>query len=203
MQNENTYIGDDKFQRFLDHYQCPTPLNLVKMKFAGAICSPNANLRPTDVISSLFLEENQPRLVTKGEAELFFKFFMGLWDEMFVIIRTNTLELPEYSGKYDDATAIMEHCRARAIQLEMGFTEGFWGGCSSLNVPQFVAELLSSLSDLAGVYSALALKLEKEEDPKTIFSVIRNTDKMVEKTLHFLIEHFVLPNISKLERTIN
>ena len=203
MQSENVYIGDDKFQRFLDHYQCPTPLNLVKMKFAGAICSPNANLRPTDVISSLFLEENQPRLVTKGEAELFFKFFMGLWDEMFVIIRTNTLELPQYTGKHNDAMALAEFCRARAILLEMGFAEGFWGGCQTLNIPQFVAELLSSLSDLAGVYNSLALKLEKQEDPKVISSVIQNTDKTVGKTLHFLIEHFVLPNISKLERTIN
>jgi len=203
MQNENVYIGDDKFQRFLDHYQCPTPLSLVKMKFAGAICSPNANLRPTDVITSLFLEENQPRLVTKGEAELFFKFFMGLWDEMFVIIRTNTLELPRYIGKHNDAVALTELCRARAIQIEMGFAEGFWGGCSTLNIPQFVAELLSSLTDLAGVYGSLATKLEQQEDPKIIFSVIQNTDKTVEKTLHFLIEHFVLPNISKLERMVN
>ena len=203
MQNENVYIGDDKFQRFLDHYQCPTPLNLVKLKFAGAICSPNANLRPTDVITSLFLEENQPRLITKGEAELFFKFFMGLWDEMFVVIRTNTLELPLYTGQHDDANALIELCRARALQIEMGFAEGFWGGCHTLNIPQFVAELLSSLADLADVYNSLALKLEQKEDPKVIFSVIQNTDKTVKKTLHFLIEHFVLPNISKLERMVN
>ena len=75
MQSENVYIGDDKFQRFLDHYNCPAPLGVVKLRFAGAVCSPNPNLRPTDVIASLFAENMQPRLTTKNEAELFFKFF--------------------------------------------------------------------------------------------------------------------------------
>ena len=203
MQSENVYIGDDKFQRFLDHYHCPTPLTTAKLKFAGAICSPNNNLRPTDVISSLFAEEAQPRLETKGEAELFFKFFMGLWDEMFVIVRTNTLKLEPYAGKNSDSDALKDFCQSRAQSLEMGFVEGFWGGCSSLNIPRFAAELISSLSDLAEVYVTLAQKLEKNESPKDILPVIKNTDTTVEKTLHFLIEHLVLPHISSLERTIN
>ena len=59
MQSENVYIGDDKFQRFLDHYNCPAPLGVVKLRFAGAVCSPNPNLRPTDVIASLFAENLQ------------------------------------------------------------------------------------------------------------------------------------------------
>lgn len=200
---ENVYIGDDKFQRFLDHYQCPTLLETVKLKFAGAICSPNANLRPTDVISSLFLEESQPRLSTKGEAELFFKFFMGLWDEMFVMVRTNTLKLPPYLGRKDDVNSIIIHCRHRVEQIEFGFIEGFWGGCSSLNIPKFAAELISSLSDMAEIYEILAQKLEKGEKVADITDVIANTDSTIEKTLHFLIEHLVLPNITKLERTVN
>lgn len=203
MQSENVYIGDDKFQRFLDHYHCPTPLSTVKLKFAGAICSPNNNLRPTDVIASLFEEERQPRLETKGEAELFFKFFMGLWDEMFVIIRTNTLKLGPFLGKDNDSEALKDFCTMRAQNIEFGFVEGFWGGCSTLNIPKFAAELISSLSDLSEIYVTLAQKLEKDESPKDILSVVKNTDATVEKTLHFLIEHLVLPHISSLERTIN
>ena len=76
MQSENEYIGDDNFKKFLDHYDCPTPLEVIKLKFAGAICSPNENLRPTDVISSFWKEGEEPRLETKNEAELFFKFFI-------------------------------------------------------------------------------------------------------------------------------
>lgn len=204
MQSENVYIGDDKFQRFLDHYQCTTPLDIVKLRFAGAICSPNVNLRPTDVISSLFLEDKQPRLETKAEAELFFKFFMGLWDEMFVTIRTNTLKLPAFGKDKEDADAVSQFCLKRHDDLEFGFLEGFWGGCKTLNIPQFAAELTTSLSELAEVYNVLAKKVQKsEEDTKNIVKVIRNTDEMVEKTFKFLIEHLVLPNISKLERTVN
>lgn len=203
MQSENEYIGDDKFQRLLDHYQCPTSLEIVKLKFAGAICSPNSHLRPTDVISSLFFEDKQPRLTTKAEAELFFKFFMGLWDEMFLIIRANTLKLPVYKGKTDKKEDLILFCHNRAKQLEFGFIEGFWGGCETLNIPAFAAELISSLSDMADVYETLAHKLEENDTPQAILSVIQNTDSTVEKTIHFLIEHQVLPHISKLERTVN
>lgn len=203
MQSENEYIGDDKFERFLNHYQCPTELETVKLKFAGAICSPNRHLRPTDVISSLFFEDKQPRLATKNEAELFFKFFMGLWDEMFLVVRTNTLKLSGYKKSPENKDDLILFCHNRAKQLEFGFIEGFWGGCQSLNIPAFVAELISSLSDMADIYETLTHKLENNESPQTILSVVKNTDAMVEKTIHFLIEHQVLPNISKLERTVN
>lgn len=203
MQSENVYIGDDKFQRFLDHYACPTKLMTVKFKFAGAICSPNANLRPTDVISSLFPEDNQPRLETKAEAELFFKFFMGLWDKMFVQIRTNTLSLPNYKGKKDESNALAAFCRERAEMIELGFVEGFWGGCSTLNIPQFAAELISSMSDIAEAYAILAEKLEKGEKSEDVWQVVQNTDSIVTKTLKFLIEHLVLPHIANLERKVN
>ncbi len=201
MQSENIYIGDDKFERFLKHYACPEPLSVVKMKFAGAICSPNGDLRPTDVISSLFPEHQQPRLATKNEAELFFKFFMGLWDEMFVIIKTNTLKLPTFKKK--DKDSLISLCHERAEQIEMGFVEGFWGGCDNLNIPNFAAELINSLSDMAEVYDTLAKKLAQSENAEDILPVILNTDKTVEKTFSFLIEHLVLPNIAKLQRTIN
>ena len=203
MQSENVYIGDDKFQRFLAHYNCPTPIDVAKLKFAGAICSPNPNLRPTDVIASFFPDNAQPRLTTKAEAELFFKFFMGLWDQMFVEIKTNTLELPKFQGDIHDAQSLIELCYNRSDQIECGFVEGFWGGCETLNIPNFAAELISSLSDMAGVYAMLAKKLSQSEKPDDIYPVIVNTDQMVLKTLHFLIEHLVLPHIEQLQRSVN
>lgn len=77
MQSQNKYIGDDKMQKMLDHYHCEMPLEAVKMRFAGAVCSPNMELRPTDVISSLWPENREPRLQTKEEAELFSSFSWG------------------------------------------------------------------------------------------------------------------------------
>ena len=93
MESQNKYLGDDKFKKFLEHYSCPTPLEIIKLRFAGSICSPNLELRPTDVISSFWEPGKSPRLETKDEADLFFKFFMGLWDEMFQQVKANKVHL--------------------------------------------------------------------------------------------------------------
>lgn len=139
MQSENVYIGDDKFQRFLDHYNCPAPLGVVKLRFAGAVCSPNPNLRPTDVIASLFAENMQPRLTTKNEAELFFKFFMGLWDEMFVEIKTNTLKLPEFPETKTTRKNWQNYAIAVPTRLSSALSKAFGAAvrhCPFLTMPQ-------------------------------------------------------------------
>lgn len=83
MESQNKYIGDESFKKFLGHYGCPTPLPVVKMKFAGAVCSPNLDLRPADVISSFWPAGQAPRLETKNEADLFFKFLWGCGTRFF------------------------------------------------------------------------------------------------------------------------
>lgn len=197
MQSENEYIGDDKFKKFLEHYECPTSLEIVKMKFAGAICSPNINLRPTDVISSFWEEHKQPRLETKKEAELFFKFFMGLWDNIFDKIRRNKLEF----SKAPKETALWGQIRAE--ELEMGFLEGFWGGMSDLKVPNYVAQIVDSLSEMADAYIKLAEKSTQSKEQKAIATALINTDKTAIKAISFIIENSVLPRIAELERTVN
>ena len=36
MESQNKYLGDDKFKKFLEHYSCPTPLEIIKLRFAGS-----------------------------------------------------------------------------------------------------------------------------------------------------------------------
>lgn len=198
MQSKNEYIGDDKFKKFLEHYECPTPLDVVKMKFAGAVCSPNLDLRPTDVISSLWEENNQPRLETKKEAELFFKFFMGLWDEIFEQIRLNKLKLPRA-----DKNDVRLWCHNRFEQVELGYLEGFWGGCNDLKIPGYLAEIVDSLSELAELYHVLSVRAAGGDNGKEIKNTAEHTDKMIEKALAFIIENAVLPRIADLQRTVN
>ena len=202
MQSENKYLGDDKFKKFLEHYNCPTSLGVVKMKFAGAICSPNLNLRPTDVISSFWSENRAPRLETKEEADLFFKFFMGLWDELFKDVKKNQVELPAYE-KPETGAAFADICRLRYDQIEYGFVEGFWGGMENLKLPSYIAELIDSLSQMAEVYVTLAQKAESQTSFENLKKHFRATDKMVEKAIAFLIENAVLPRIESLQRTIH
>lgn len=199
MKSENKYIGDDKFKKFLNHYNCPTPLEVVKLRFCGAICSPNADLRPADVISSFWENNQTPRLETKDEADLFFKFFMGLWDEMFADIVQNKIALPLiYSN--EDTAAI---CAQRFEQTELGFVEGFWGGLEDLKIPAYIAEVVDSLSRMALLYKDLAAKASASENSKNIFDAVLDCDKMVNKSLSFLVENYALPHIEELKRTVN
>lgn len=198
MQSQNKYIGDDKMQKLLEHYQCQMPLNVIKMRFAGAVCSPNMELRPTDIISSLWPKNQEPRLQTKEEAELFFKFFMGLWDEIFEQVKNNELKLPPYKPEVSRAYW-MELCASRAEEIEQGYVEGFWGGKEDLQLQAFLAELIDSLSDLAGVYLKLGQQITKEQNIENLVNTIKNTDKMVNRTIAFIIENTVLPRMSKAQ----
>lgn len=201
MKSQNEYIGDDSFVKMLEHYNCPAPLGIIKMRFAGSICSPNLELRPTDVISSFWPEGQEPRLETKKEAELFFKFFMGLWDNIFSSVKINKIKLDKI--KADSAEALREGCLSRAEEIEAGFVEGFWGGKENLKLPAYLAQIIDSLSDLAAVYQRLAEKAAAGENTEALASAIHHTDRMVEKAIDFIIENSVLPRIEELKRTVN
>lgn len=193
MQSQNEYIGDDNFKKFLEHYDCPTPLNVVKMKFAGAICSPNYDLRPTDVISSFWREGEEPRLETKKEAELFFKFFMGLWDEIFAQIGFNKLKLPKNEGSRAYDIAIN-----RYDEIELGFLEGFWGGQENLKIPAYIAQIVDQLSELADVYEIVSVRAQKGEADDVLIKTLQQTDAMVQKAVSFIIENFAMPKIKQI-----
>ncbi len=201
MQSQNKYIGDDKFTKLLEHYQCPVKLPLIKLRFAGAICSPNLDLRPTDVISSLWPQNQQPRLQTKEEAELFFKFFMGLWDDIFEQVKLNKIELPLFKIKTDND--IISTCIERHELVENGWLEGFWGGCKNIQCPNYIAQILDSLSDLATLYEQLATRQLKNSEFDNLVKTINHTDKMVNRSIAFIIENYVLPRFEQIQSKIN
>ena len=191
----NKYIGDEAFIKMLEHYSCPTPLNVIKMRFAGAICSPNMNLRPTDVISSFWEEGRTPRLETKKEADLFFKFFMGLWDEIFEDVKKIGVKLP--SSKEKD---IQIYCQNRFEEIEQGFVEGFFGGQENLKMAGYLAQIVDSLSEMATLYTKIALKGEATQ---ATWDAVKHTDKVVERSIAFIIENSVLPRIEDIKRSVN
>lgn len=192
---QNKYIGDESFIKMLEHYACPTPLGVVKMRFAGAICSPNLKLRPADVISSFWEEGGAPRLETKAEADLFFKFFMGLWDEIFDEIKTVRVKLPPLKDKN-----LASYCQTRFDEVEQGYVEGFFGGEENLKMPGFLAQIIDSLSELALVYQKLGTK---GENSSAVWDAVKHTDKMVNRAIEFIIENAVLPRIEDLKRQVN
>lgn len=202
MKSQNEYIGDDKFQKMLEHYKCPTSLGVIKMKFAGAICSPNLSLRPTEVISSFWEEGKSPRLETKDEADLFFKFFMGLWDELFIKVEKNNISLDNHKIKtLEDFVSV---CDRRFMEVEFGYVEGFWGGKQDVKVQAYVAELIDSMTELAESYKVLAEKSQEFGKINSKFlEGLEYTDKMVNKAISFIIENTVLPRLEEVRRTVN
>lgn len=191
----NKYIGDESFIKMLEHYSCPTPLNVIKMRFAGAICSPNLNLRPTDVISSFWEEGRAPRLQTKDEADLFFKFFMGLWDDIFADVKNVKVKLSPLKEK-----DVLSYCLKRYDEIEHGYVEGFFGGQENLKIPGYLAQIVDSLSEMAALYQKIA---NKGEDNQAVWDALKHTDKVVERSITFIIENSVLPRIDDLQRTVN
>ena len=191
----NKYIGDESFLKMLEHYSCPTPLEVIRMRFAGAICSPKLQLRPTDVISSFWEEGKTPRLETKNEADLFFKFFMGLWDDVFEDVKNNKVKLSSLKDK-----EMPNYCQKRFDEVEQGFVEGFFGGEENLKMPGYLAEIIDSLSELAMLYKKIAAKGENSQEA---WNAIKHTDKVVERSIYFIIENSVLPRIEDLKRTVN
>lgn len=201
MQSENTYIGDDKFIKFLMHYDCPSPLDVVKMRFAGAICSPNMALRPAEVIASLWENSQTPRLKTKKEAELFFKFFMGLWDDIFEKVKQNKLALPELSKEAKSDLRLW--ASSRAEELEQGYLEGFWGGKEDLKIPAYLAQILDSLSEIAELYADLNKRVARGDTSDEVEKALAHTDKTVTRAIGFIVENSVLPRIDSLQRQTN
>jgi len=198
MKSENKYIGDDNFIKFLEHYNCELPLEVIKMRFTGAICSPNLELRPADIINSLWNKGKEPRLQTQKEADLFFKFFMGLWDKIFEEVQFNKLALSKQ--QLEEKEDIEKYCIMRYNEVENGFVEGFWGGKSDLKIPAYIAKLIDSLADLSKIYADMPEKAEKTKNFAAIKSALASTDKMVARTIGFIVENMVLPKMEELKQ---
>lgn len=163
-----TYPGDKAFQSFLNQYDCPTPLPVIKMRILGAIASPDIALGPVAVIASLWPTGGDPRLEKQDEAAAFFDTFLTLWAEM---LRCRDGEakpsLPKKTLKTEKEAQDLSFSRVDLI--ESGFLEGFWAGKSDLKMPAIVAQTVDALSDQAQAYALLAtgehflLPQEKEE----------------------------------------
>ena len=165
------------------------------MRFCGAICSPNLKLRPADVISSLWPEGAAPRLETKAEADLFFKFFMGLWDEIFDLVNQNKIKLS--SMKESNITS---YCQMRYDEIELGFVEGFFGGEENLQIPGYLAQIVDSLSELALACQKIG---QKGDSTQAVWEAVWHTEQVVEKSIAFIIQNSVLPRIDQLKRQVN
>lgn len=79
--------------------------------------------------------------------------------DVFKKIKNNDIRLETL--KFKNADDLRLNCERRYAEVELGFVEGFWGGKSDLKIPEYLAQLIDSVSELAGIYNTLAKKLEQ------------------------------------------
>ncbi len=66
-----------------------------------------------------------------------------------------------------------------------------------MKIPAYLAELIDSLSDLAALYLKLAERLQQEQNIENLVATVKNTDKMVNRSIAFIIENTVLPRMAQ------
>ena len=106
--------------------------------------------------------------------------------------------MPNISEEQD----IRKTCLYHSELLEHGFLEGFWGGKDNVSIPAYIAEIVDSLSRMASLYETLATKVN-QNTKNAVQNAVRDCDATVNKSINFIIQHFVLPHMDELKRTVN
>jgi len=126
---------------------------------------------------------------------------MGLWDDIFEQVKLNKIELSPFKIKTDKD--IVSTCIERRELVENGWLEGFWGGRENIKCPNYIAQILDSLSDLATLYGQLANRNPQKSEFDNLVKTISHTDKMVNRSIAFIIENYVLPRFEKIQSKTN
>ncbi len=152
------YPGDAAFQRLLEKYNCPTPFQVVRMRFLGEIASLDFGASPIKTIKS-FWDGDLPVFDHKDEASTLFQTMMSLWNRMArhqdgVLVK---LVKPKMLRESDDlATAF----RMRAEEIRDGFLVGYSGSGEVQHLPQGLEEALHRLKDIAERFEEAAERIQ-------------------------------------------
>lgn len=135
----------------LAQHACEVPFHAVRARFMGAIAAPTVQVRPIEVVKSLWggelpecrdLEEVQALLDT---------LMMGLWNRLAIHqepsrpFRLTRLELPTGPDE------ITSYVSTRVEELE-NFVHGLFGGNEAMDVPESAHEALGLLRDMLSFF---------------------------------------------------
>jgi len=163
------YPGDAVFERMLDKYDCPLLLDVLKMRFLGAIASPDFGVSPLTVVRGCW-ERELPEFADETEAGAFFETIMSLWNRLarhqngVRVKLTKPTRLRDWSDMSD-----MFHVRGSEI-IE-GFLQSF-DDTSVSGVPEPLEEFLDTLEKIGLLCFAECDRLmmfetgEDEEEPE-------------------------------------
>jgi hypothetical protein len=136
------YAGDAALKRLLDHYRCPFPFHVIRMRFWGEIVSPSLQASPIKTIESLW-PDGLPTFEDGEEANAFFQALMSLWNNV-TRFQDGSLKLQKVD-RIDTREALQAAAKLRVEELHDGFMQGFTGGNRQIDVPPRVGDLLARI----------------------------------------------------------
>ena len=74
----------------------------------------------------------------------------------------------------------------------------FCGVCDNVKIPAYIAQIVDSLSELAEVYHHLSQHQTNENELENLIKTVAHTDKMVNRSIAFIIENSVLPRFEQV-----
>jgi hypothetical protein len=159
-------VTDQQVQALLTRYACPTPLHVLRMRFLGAIASPQLDVSPIRVVEQAWGGE-LPEFATQEDAEeLIQALVAGLWNRLSQHQNSrNPFRLPRTEVK-PTRQALMALAQMRSQELA-GFVDGLFGPEEEMDLPEKAHEAMNVLADVQSMFAGALPLLADESQPAT------------------------------------
>lgn len=173
--------SEAKVRALLQQYGCPLAYHEVRAQFLGAIASPEVGSAITEM--QRLWGGQMPSFANIDAANEFMAVLvMGLWNQL---TRHSEPGSPVSLSKIQHAandTGLRVLAQTRKEELA-AFLSGFYGGSSSVKVPDDIDRELNVLAELGGMFEGI-LNMPKEPDTKAsraeIASLLEKLDQLAE-----------------------
>ena len=157
-------VTDQQVQALLARHACPTPLHVLRMRFLGAIASPQVNVSPMRVVEQAWGGE-LPEFASQIDAEeLIQALVAGFWNRLSEHQNTKTpFRLPRAEVK-PTRKALLELAQTRSLELA-GFVDGLFGEDEEMDLPEKAHEALNMLGEMHATFAGAAQLLADESTP--------------------------------------
>lgn len=173
-------VSDQKIQALLTHYQCPTPMHVLRMRFLGAMASPRMQVSPLQLITQAW-GGKLPEFASEADAEeLLQALLRGWWNRLSEHQNARSpFRLPRAEVK-PKRQALLMLAQTRSQELA-GFVDGLFGDDEEMDMPEKAQEALTVLARIHSMFAGSVALLEIEATPaehRELIDLLRNFQKL-------------------------
>jgi hypothetical protein len=171
---------DQQVQALLTRYACPTPLHVLRMRFLGAIASPQLDVSPIRVVEQAWGGELPVFAAQEDAEELIQSLIAGLWNRLSQHQNSrNPFRLPRTEVK-PTRQALLALAQMRSQELA-GFVDGLFGAEEEMDLPEKAHEAVNVLAEVQSMFAGALPLLADETKPATkraLTDLLRNFQKI-------------------------